>query len=191
MTKKILIDAGHGGADRGAVAGGIIESEINLKTALAARKFLAAYDCEVIMSRTADTATRINDMAAKAKLIGAAAVVSIHHNTGGGDGCEVFYWHTDSRAKELAREIEKQFKLLGQNSRGIKAGSTAAHNFGMCRINAGNGIPAVLGEFAFTDNKNDRKIIDSDAELKAEGEAYGKALAIFLKLKLLKKKGTS
>ncbi len=182
MTKKIFIDAGHGGTDKGAVSGGFVESNINLKAALAAKIFLADYNCEVILSRTADTAAKINDMAAKAKEKGAAAVVSIHHNAGGGDGCEAYYWHTDIRAKELALAIINQFKSTGQNSRGAKASSEKAYNFGICRINSNNGIPAVLGEYAFLDNTKDRLIINTDEKLKAEGEAYGKALVIFLQL---------
>ncbi len=182
MSKIIFIDAGHGGADKGAVAGKFIESEINLKAAMAARSFLAAYDCEVVLSRTTDTATRINDMAAKAKKIGAAAVVSIHHNAGGGDGGEAFYWYTDINAKQLAKELVNRFLEIGQNLRGVKPSSEASNNFGMCRINSKNGIPAVLGEFAFLDNLKDRQIIDTNAEIKAEGEAYGKALVSFLKL---------
>ena len=189
MSKTILIDAGHGGTDKGAVAGTFIESEINLKTAIAARNFLAAYDCRVLMTRTADTPTRINAMAEKAKQISAAAVVSIHHNAGGGDGCEAYYWHTDPRAKELAQVLLNQFKAIGQNSRGLNPSSENAHNFGMCRINSKNGIPAVLGEFAFLDSLKDQKMIDTEAKLKAEGEAYGKALVNFLKLKPVIKRG--
>lgn len=186
MTKTIFIDAGHGGTDPGAVAGKFIESDINLKAALAARDYLAAYDCKVMLSRTGNTNTKVADTTAKAKQAGAAAAVAIHHNAGGGDGCEAFYWHTDLRAKALAQEIDKQFKLLGQNSRGVKASSEKAYNFGVCRINAKNGIPAVLGEFAFLDNTRDRQAVDSDQKIKAEGEAYAKALVNFLGLELKK-----
>ena len=45
------------------------------------------------------------------------------------------------------------------------------------------GIPAVLGEFAFLDNKADVVLVDSDADLKREGEAYGKAIVNYLGLK--------
>lgn len=183
MSKTILLDAGHGGKDPGAVAGRFIESEINLKVALAAMAYLKDYDCKVVLTRTGDTQMTIAERTAKAKAVGAAAVVAIHHNAGGGDGCEAFYWHTDMAAKELAGEIIGSFKALGQNSRGAKASSEKAYNFGMCRISARGGIPAVLAEFAFLDNAEDRRIIDSDEKLKAEGEAYGKALVRYLKLK--------
>lgn len=186
MSKTILIDAGHGGKDPGAVAGRFTESEINLKVALAAMAFLKGYDCNVVLTRTTDTGMTIAQRTAKAKAVGAAALVSIHHNAGGGDGCEAFYWHTDSAAKELAGEIINSFKALGQNSRGVKTSSEKSYNFGMCRINARNRIPAVLAEFAFLDNAEDRRIIDSDEKLKAEGEAYGKAIVRYLNLALKK-----
>ena len=44
------------------------------------------------------------------------------------------------------------------------------------------GIPAVLSEFAFLDNKTDVQLVDSDADLKREGEAYAKAIVAFLGL---------
>ena len=182
LSKTILIDAGHGGRDPGAVAGRFVESEINLKVALAAMAYLKDYDCKVVLTRTTDVEMKIAERTAKAKALGAAAVVAIHHNAGGGDGCEAFYWHTHAQAKDLAVEIIRSFTALGQNSRGVKASSEKAYNFGMCRISAHNGIPAVLAEFAFLDNADDRRIIDSDEKLKAEGEAYGKALVRYLRL---------
>ncbi len=186
MSKTILIDAGHGGRDPGAVAGRFTESEINLKVALAAMDYLKGYDCKVVLTRTADTSMKISERTTKAKAVEAAAVVSIHHNAGGGNGCEAFYWHTDAAAKELATQIIKQFTALGQNSRGVKTSSPKGYNFGMCRINARNRIPAVLAEFAFLDNAEDRRIIDSEEKLKAEGEAYGKAIVRYLKVGLKK-----
>lgn len=188
MTKTIFIDAGHGGKDPGAVSGTFIEKDLNLKAALAARNFLSDYNCKVIMSRETDTGTRINTSTANAAKAGADVYAAIHHNAAGGDGCEVFYWHTDPKAKALATELIERFKALGQNSRGIKPSSEKSYNFGVCRINAKNGIPAVLGEFAFVDNATDRKIIDSDEKLKKEGEAYALALINFLGLKKLPKK---
>ena len=190
MSKKIYIDAGHGGKDPGAVSGKFIEKELNLKAAQAARDYLSAYDCEVVMSREKDTGTRVNDMAAKTKAIGASVSVSIHHNAGGGTGAEVFYWKGDEKAQKLAGLITNEFFLTGQKLRrttgeepGVKPSQPKSYNFGMCRINSNNGIPAILGEFAFVDSVADQRKIDADVKLKAEGEAYGKAVVNFLGLK--------
>lgn len=182
MSKTVVIDPGHGGKDKGAVNGNLYESDLNLKAALAARDYLSNYDVNVIMTRIEDTGITIGKRTALAKNNNADASVSIHHNAGGGDGAEVYYWHTDNEAKKLAEMVLRRLLETGQNSRGVKESRPGSYNFGMCRINAANGIPAVLGEYAFLDNENDRKMIDSDAKLKAEGEAYGKAIVDFLGL---------
>ncbi len=183
MTKKIFIDPGHGGKDPGAVAGGLRESDLNLKVALAAENYLKDYDCEVFMSRRTDTATKIVDSTALAKKLAVDAYVSIHHNAGGGRGSEVFYWHSHAPSKALAAAVLKELTALGQRSRGIKESSLKAYNFGVCRINALNSIPAALGEFAFLDNDQDRRAVDCDQKLKDQGAAYAKALISFLGLK--------
>jgi N-acetylmuramoyl-L-alanine amidase len=186
VNKVIYIDAGHGGGDSGAVCGKFIEKDINLSVAFATRDYLKPYACTVVMNRTTDVGTKIIDMSAQAKKVGASVSVSTHHNAGGGNGSEVFYWHSDMQAKQLAKDVLDQFSSLGQNEHGVglKASTTRASNFGMCRINAANGIPAILGEFAFIDS-SDSSIIDTAKEIKAEGEAYGKAIVKFLGLKLL------
>lgn len=189
---KIFIDAGHGGRDPGAVCKPFRESDLNLAVAKAAGAELGKYECEVIYSRTADTPTRINDMCAQAKKLGVAASISIHHNAGGGRGGEAFYWRGDAAARKLAGLVAKEFKAIGQVLRSIEGeepgvkpsyANPPGHNFGMCRINAKNGIPAILGEYAFVDGVKDRLMIDTPAELAAEGRAYARALVAFLNLK--------
>lgn len=189
---KIYIDAGHGGSDPGAVSGSMRESELNLKAALACREFLSAYNCQVIMSRTTDVAVPVQNRYKQAIAEMVDAVLCIHHNAGGGDGGEVWFWHTDNRAKELARLTAQEYKAIGQNLRtgaGLPEGTKACkpdirQNFGMCREPAAKGIPAILGEFAFVDNATDRQIVDTDAELAEQGKAYGRAVVKFLGLNL-------
>lgn len=189
---KIFIDAGHGGSDPGAVSGSMRESELNLKAALACRDYLSAYDCQVIMSRTTDVAVPVQNRYKQAIAEKVDAVLCMHHNAGGGDGGEVWFWHTDERAKQLAALVAQEYKSIGQNLRtgaGLPEGTKASkpdtrQNFGMCREPSAKGIPAILGEFAFVDNATDRQIVDTDAELVAQGQAYGKAVVKFLGLQL-------
>ena len=180
---KIYLNAEHGGTDSGATANGIREDEANLKVAKYAREYLSGYDCTTVMSRETDKALSINERVAQVRAQKPNLVITIAHNAGGGDGCEVFYWHTDSKAKAFAQELIKQFQAIGQNSRWVKPSQPGSYNFGMCREPAAMGIPAVLGEFAFLDNRADVVLVDSDADLKREGEAYGKAIVNYLGLK--------
>ena len=64
---------------------------------------------------------------------------------------------------------------IGQNSRGLKTklGSDGRDYFGWIRNTI---APAVLVECAFVDNKNDIKILDTEAEQKAMGVAIAKGI---------------
>ena len=54
----VILDAGHGGFDGGAVApDGTVEKEINLKIALKLKEFLKLGGYEVIMTRDSDVST--------------------------------------------------------------------------------------------------------------------------------------
>ena len=182
----IYIAAGHGGSDPGACAGGYIEKALTLKTALACRDYLKAYDCDVIMARTADVDCKVADkMAAiEAKKSIIDLVLEMHYNAGGGEGCEVYYWHTHAPSKALAQKVLTEMMKLGQKSRGIKESKAGtSYNFGMCRQAKDTNIPSILGEYAFVDNSRDQVKINTDAKLRAIGEAYAKAAIAYLGLK--------
>lgn len=179
MNKVIFVDAGHSkkAGDPGAVSGKFIEFDLNAAVAKACFEYLKAhYNCTPVI----DFDNTIGTNCRKAKELKAAAFLCIHHNAGGGDGGEVYYYPTDLSAKKLAEITAVEFKAIGQNYHGapVKPGA----KFGVCVNNAKNGIPAILGEFAFVDGINDRTIIDSAADLQREGEAYARAVAKFLKL---------
>ena len=50
----VVIDAGHGGEDSGAVANGVYEKDINLSIAYTLRDFLQTAGYKVVMTRTED-----------------------------------------------------------------------------------------------------------------------------------------
>ena len=64
MSKKIYIDAGHGGKDPGAVANGLKEKDLNLKVALFLGKYLKEYGCEIKYTRTTDI-QKLNSVSTK------------------------------------------------------------------------------------------------------------------------------
>lgn len=84
---KIVIDAGHGGKDGGAVGvGGTIEAELNLEVAKELQSLLLQQGFEVIMTRENEDAlgaTKMEDMKKRREIMntdGVDAVVSIHMN---------------------------------------------------------------------------------------------------------------
>ena len=185
MSKPtIYIAAGHGGSDPGACTGVYVEKLLTLKTALACREYLKDYNCGVIMARTADKGCTVAHKMEEVEQKCPSLVLEIHYNAGGGEGCEVYYWHNHAPSKALAQAVLSQMTALGQKSRGIKASRpNTNYNFGMCRQASWTNIPSILGEYAFVDNATDQAKINSDAKLRAVGEAYAKAAIAYLGLK--------
>ena len=185
MSKPtIYIAAGHGGSDPGAVSGKYIEKALTLKTALACQNYLRNYECETVMARTTDKSCTVAYKMEEVEKKRPSLVLEIHYNAGGGEGCEVYYWHTHAPSKSLAQKVLAEMVKLGQKSRGIKESKAGtSYNFGMCRQAATTGIPSILGEYAFVDNAKDQAKINSDAKLRAVGEAYAKAAIVYLGLK--------
>ena len=119
-TQTVIIDAGHGGEDGGAVASdGTVEKDINLKIALQTAKLLKLYGFEVIMTRESDVSTsngesfikredlenRLNLMKQNPESI----FVSIHLNkftTSAAKGSQVFYSKVDN-SKMIGDLIKK------------------------------------------------------------------------------------
>ena len=180
---KIMINPEHGGTDGGAAYGGLVEKTLNFKAAKYCCDYLEDYDCTAFLSRENDIDLGITARLEILKKEGANAVVTVAHNAGGGDGCEIFYWQGDTKSKTFAAVLEKQYKAIGQNSRGVKVSSESAYNFGMVREPSKMGFPAILSEFAFLDNAADRVVVDSDEDLKREGEAIAKAIIEYFDLK--------
>lgn len=177
---KVFLSAGHGGSDPGAVAYGMKEKDLNLAIMLACNEELVRHGIETVLSRTKDENDPVGQEVAEANASGAYLAVSFHINAGKGDGFEAFYWSTSAAGKKLAQLAEKYIKELGQNSRGIKTGN---HLYFIKNTK----MVAVLFESFFIDNDNDNNIGDTQAELKALGVAYAKAILEYLGIKYQEK----
>lgn len=129
----IIIDAGHGGSEKGAIGGlGDKEKDINLKIALELEKILKAQNINVLLTRecdgNVDLATRV-DFAKKNE---ANIFVSIHLNSIGDTqmnihkmrGTSIYYYNKHS--KPLAEILEKTVtKSAGTKRNGIHTASFA------------------------------------------------------------------
>lgn len=175
----VFLSAGHGGEDPGAVANGLKEKDINLTIMKECASELKRHGLSVACSRTKDENDPVSEEVKEANASGAKIAVSFHTNAGGGDGSESLYYSSSEEGKELARLCEKHIKALGQNSRGIKA----RDDLWFLR---GTKMVAALCECGFVDNEKDNKIIDTVAEQKKFGVAYGKAILEYLGVKYKK-----
>ena len=115
----IVVDAGHGGRDPGAVDGkGRKEKDIVLKFAHALRKALIRRGYRVVMTRTGDTFLKLRERSAVARRHHAALFVSIHADKfrkRGVSGLGIYTLSekaSDEDAAELARK-ENAADLIG------------------------------------------------------------------------------
>ncbi|MEH7146331.1 N-acetylmuramoyl-L-alanine amidase [Priestia megaterium] len=180
--KKIYLDAGHGGADAGAVgANGLYEKNLVLKI----QQYLISYlnstysDFTIKTTRTTDTFLSLSQRASQANSWGADAFMSIHVNAGGGTGYEDYVYRSASNASKAFQSIvhgQVQPTLLSYNhpNRGRKSA-----NYAVLRL---TNMPAVLTEIAFIDNRTDAALLQNEAFLKSMGESYAKGIAVYLNL---------
>ena len=153
QSKTIVLDAGHGGFDRGGVPGQrISEKDKTLDVAQRLRRLLQADGYRVIMTRDSDVFVPLPTRVAIANSYRNASFVSIHFNCAsrvGANGIETYYYRSDSAS--LAQSIHRNV-LSGAPSenRGIRR-----RGFYVIRKTA---IPSVLVECGFLTNPTEGRL---------------------------------
>ncbi|NLX69822.1 MAG: N-acetylmuramoyl-L-alanine amidase CwlD [Clostridiales bacterium] len=165
--KIIVIDAGHGGFDPGAVSdSGTREDEINLKIANKLRRHLKDQGAKVVMTRKTDGALGKNkreDMKKRVEIIknsNADIVISIHLNKFQQSkyyGAQTFYMAGSQEGQKLAQCIQtKLIDILDRgNTRQIKAVSD------LLILKAGQ-APSVVVECGFLSNPQEERLLKTD-----------------------------
>ena len=158
-NKKIVIDAGHGGNDSGAVGNGIIEKELNLKISEYIYNRLKDLGLDVKMTRTYDetiTPTeRVNRVLNAFGNSNDVIVLSNHINAGGGDGAEVIYALRSNNT--LPNLILTEISNEGQNIRKSyqrRLPSDPNKDYYFMQRNTGN-TESLTIEYGFLDSKGD------------------------------------
>ncbi|QHJ70527.1 N-acetylmuramoyl-L-alanine amidase [Planococcus halotolerans] len=150
-SRVMVIDAGHGGSDPGAVANGLREKDVNLDVSLRVERMLKAKGINVLMVRRTDVFYSLDYRAAYGVKNGADAFVSIHANaaSAGVSGSETFYSASVANdSKQLATFIQNRlYKAMEHTNRGVKE-----YDY---RVIAANPLPAALVELGFLTNSGD------------------------------------
>jgi N-acetylmuramoyl-L-alanine amidase len=99
-STTVVIDAGHGGHDRGGIPGQIVsEKEMTLDVAQRLKKALAASGYRVVMTRDSDVFIPLGTRVAIANSYANAIFVSIHFNSAkrsGAGGIETYFYNRES-----------------------------------------------------------------------------------------------
>lgn len=183
VVHSVIIDAGHGGVDGGAVScTGVYESAINLEISLKINDLMHLLGVQTIMIRDTDrsvytsgdtiAAKKISDIKERVRVVNTAPnalLVSIHQNNfhdSRYSGAQVFY-NACAESKELASIIQTAFRenLNSNNKRQIKRSSGV---YLMEHINC----PGILIECGFLSN--------SAEEAMLRNEVYQKKLSCMI-----------
>lgn len=156
--KRICIDAGHGGKDPGACAGGAREKDIALSVALKIGALLTGY--EVVYTRDEDVYVGLAERALIANQAKADLFVSVHCNSAlnaSANGMEIYVHTSRSAASTRAANTiyDRLLPASGLRGRGVKA-----NDYAVLRETA---MPAVLIELGFMSNPDDRSKLVSEA----------------------------
>ena len=200
----VVLDPGHGGQDPGTAHNGLVEKDLNLKIAQYCKNELEEYTgVTVYMTRETDillgnnTSEDLWNRVAKAKAWGADLFVSIHINSGGGKGAEVWYptenynANIGKQGKEVAQEIIEELKKIGLSTHGnggiytkLADGSkyeyadgSSGDYYGIIRHSKNAGFPGIIVEHAFIDNESDAAKLKDESFLKQCGVADATGIA--------------
>lgn len=176
ISHTVIIDAGHGGEDGGAVSiTGVPESQINLAIACKLEDILALYGAAPQMLRREDVSLhdstastlrekKVSDLHNRVSRIETetdAILISIHQNTYPEQryhGAQVFYAPTPG-SRELAQQVQRslQINLDPSNMREIKQipGTVYLMNHISC--------PAILVECGFLTNPKEEALLREDS----------------------------
>ncbi len=158
QAKIIIIDAGHGGRDPGAIhSREFFEKNLTLEIAKRVEKKLTKKGAYVIMTRTDDTNTNLSTRTEMANQNKADIFVSIHFNSMYKpeiEGTETYYYKPKDR--ELANHLhESMTNALKTKDNGVKKSQLYVLNH--------SEMPATLLEPLYLTNSGDFKKIQKEA----------------------------
>lgn len=168
--KRVMIDAGHGGAEPGAIWEGRKEKDDVLRLALAVGSILEKNGVETLYTRTTDVYDTPAQKAAIANRSGADYFVSLHRNAmpvpGTGSGSTVLVYENQGVPAMLAANIQRNLVKTGFKEQEIQ------ERPGIIVLRKTR-MPAVLVEAGFIDNPSDNQFFDQNFYSIAQAIADG------------------
>ena len=175
IKNKIVLDAGHGGTDYGAIREGINEKDITLDLTERVGSILKSKGYKPAYTRTDDTYLGLQERCDFTDAENPEIFVSIHVNSAVATepyGIETHYYHEES--KELAEVIQKHLmKEINTKDRGVLKSKFYVINH--------TEVPAVLVEIGFLSNPDERAEILTDKRKQATAKAIANGIIEYLK----------
>lgn len=171
----IVIDAGHGGYDAGAVNGVRFEKNDNLRMALAVGERLRRCGINVIYTRTTDAFVPLLERSRISNNNDADLFVSFHRNSADNpdaNGVEtLIYNNASNKSLQAAEDLQEALANVGiQSNRGVKRTNLSV----LRETNA----PALLLELGFINNEQDNILFDTKFDEYANAIAHSLAQSV-------------
>lgn len=187
-SKLIVLDAGHGGSDSGAVGYSngnvVLEKNLTLEITYKVKEILENAGYTVSMTRTGDTLPSLVERPTQANAENAAVFVSIHinsvDNAPNANGTEVYYADSNNgnaygtTSEKLATNIlNRMLYYMGSTNRGVK---TAEH-----AVTKRCEMPAALTEVGFITNPTEVYNMTTDEYQYKAAQGIAEGIMITLK----------
>jgi N-acetylmuramoyl-L-alanine amidase len=171
----IVLDAGHGGSDPGAMRADVQEKDITLGIIEKLKKILEAKGARIVLTRHDDTFVSLEDRAKITNQVGPNLFLSVHINslesTSNAFGIETYFQTELSRP--LAERVHASLVAgLGTPDRNIRRARFYVINH--------TPVPAILAEVGYITNKAERdRLINSDYQQKV-ASALARGVMLYL-----------
>ena len=157
-AKTFVIDAGHGGFDKGSNNGNIVESEYSLELAQKIQQLAKKKNINVILTRDGNDFLDLQSRVDKMHELNPELVISLHLNSSSNKelkGAEVFINkdNTDANTEKIGTELAQLVSINSIENRGLKKA-----NFKILRDSK---KPTFLIELGFASNPTDAETLKS------------------------------
>ena len=163
--RRVVIDAGHGGTDHGAIRDDTSEKDITLDVSKKVEDMLKKQGYAVLMTRPVDSFVSLADRVAMAEKFNPDIFVSIHVNSSVRPeitGIETHYYHQESL--NLAQTVHSSLaSAIDSKNRGLFKSKFYVINH--------TTSPAILVEIGFISNDNERAQLVSEKRKQATAKA--------------------
>lgn len=171
----ILLDAGHGGEDVGALSNdeNYYEKDLTLETVLTVQAALEAAGCTVLLTRDSDQFLSLDEISELSNSQAIDLFLSFHYdaspNPNEATGTTVYYYYQENQ--DLAETVADSLTSLPLENRGVEYG-----NLSVLRENA---QPALLLELGYLNTDYDLAQITSTSYQAAAADAITEALRTY------------
>ncbi|HWC15220.1 MAG TPA: N-acetylmuramoyl-L-alanine amidase [Actinomycetota bacterium] len=170
-SATVVIDPGHGGADRGAPAGNRDEADVTWDIATRLAELLVLHGAHVRFTRTEVESPDASERAQRANAIDGDIFISLHlneHDKTSAEGSSTYYFGGSSAGRELAERIQDELVELG-----LKDCRSHARSYTILKETR---MPAVLVEPVFITNPQERERLSDPSFLREAAGAIARAV---------------